>query len=236
MRLLAALLLCASLSATAVHAEPLEAFLAELYAAYGGQARLARVRTVAAHGRIDDFLRKVSGNYARLMRRPGELRIEIRPEQGGEVRILAGERGWQGGGGPLLPAQPLSLASMRYQYAYLDLPMSLADGTATARDGGTVTLEGETLRLLLVETPGAPLLKVWVEPRRHLIRRVAADFDLGPMGKSELGTLYDDYRPVNGLLFPHRLTNLAGGERISQLLLIAIVLDQPLPAQTFAPH
>jgi len=215
---------------------PLDVFLTDMFVSYGGRERLAAVQTVAAHGRIDDYLRQSSGGYARLMRRPGGLRIEIIPERGGEVRILDGAAGWQGNASGLAPAKPLSLSSMRYQYAYLDLPMSLADGRAKAGDGGLVNDNGATMRLLLVETPGAPLLQVWVDPESHLIRRVAADFDMGPLGRSELGTIYDDYRPVAGLLFPHRLTNLAGGGTISQLTLTSLQLDTPLPAGTFAPR
>lgn len=49
--------------------------------AYGGSKALAGVRTVVARGRIDDYIRQVSGGYARIMRRPGSLRIESRPEE-----------------------------------------------------------------------------------------------------------------------------------------------------------
>ena len=55
--------------------------------AYGGREQVEKVVTIAAHGRIDDFLRNVTGGYARTMSSPGSLRIDIMHERGGEVRI-----------------------------------------------------------------------------------------------------------------------------------------------------
>lgn len=208
--------------------------VASMLQAYGGREPLAAVRTVAARGRIDDHLRHLSGGYARTMRRPGGLRIDILPEQGGEVRILDKERGWQGSGTLLSPAKALSLSSMRYQYGYLDLPMCLADNSCTAVSGGVVELSGQTFDLLLVTVPAAPQLRVYVDRDTHLIHRVAAKFSMGTMGSSELATEYADYQPAGGVLFPRKLTNFAGGGKISLLTIETLNVNQPLPESVFA--
>ena len=210
--------------------------IAAVLKAYGGREALAAVTTVAAHGRIDDFLRRSSGGYARAMRRPGGLRIDIMPEKGGEVRILDGDRGWQGSGAGLREANPLSLSSMRYQYGYLDLPMSLADDTAKVTDGGRRELYGQLHDVLLVDLENAPQLRVYLEPERHLIRRIEADFSMGGMGTSQLGTEYEDFRQVDGVLFPHRLNNFAGGNNISVITIERLTLNRPLPAGVFTPN
>ena len=114
-------------------------------------------------------MRRSSGGYARTMRRPDGLRIDIMPEQGGEVRILNGTHGWQGSGTTLREANPLSLSSMRYQYGYLDLPMSLADGSARVSDGGQRQLEGQSLDVLLIDLNDAPQLRAYIDPATHLI-------------------------------------------------------------------
>ena len=215
---------------------PLQQKIDALLAAYGGRAALARVTTVAAHGRIDDFLRQSRGGYARAMRRPGGLRIDIMPEKGGEVRILDGERGWQGSGSTLHEANPLSLSSMRYQYGYLDLPMSLADGSAKVSDGGRLDLYGQLHDVLLVDLDNAPQLRVYLDPERLLIRRIEADFSMGGMGTSQLGTEYEDFRKVDGVLFPFRLNNFAGGKNISVITIERLNLNQPLPKGVFAPN
>jgi len=214
---------------------PVQQKIDALLAAYGGRAALARITTIAAHGRIDDFLRQSRGGYARAMRRPGGLRIDIMPEQGGEVRILDGEHGWQGSGATLHEANPLSLSSMRYQYGYLDLPMSLADGSAKVSDGGRRELYGQLHDMLLVDLANAPQLRVYLEPERNLIRRIEADFSMGGMGTSQLGTEYADFRRIDGVLFPFRLNNFAGGKNISVITIERLTLNQPLPKGVFAP-
>ncbi|MBE0502674.1 MAG: hypothetical protein IBX46_00950 [Desulfuromonadales bacterium] len=203
--------------------------------AYGGAKALSEVRTVVARGRIDDDLRQVSGGYARIMQRPGSLRIEIRPEQGGEIRVLAGEQGWQGAGDRFYPAKPISLSSMRYQYSYLDVPMCLADQSCTGQEGGIKDWAGRPYDLLLITTAGAPQLRVYVDRDSHLIHRVAAEFSMGTMGSSELATEYADFRAVNGVLFPRLLTNFAGGGKISLLTIETLELNVPLAAEVFTP-
>lgn len=221
---------------TAVNADSSRSpVVARMLEAYGGISALQGVRTVEARGRIDDDLRQLSGKYARIMQRPGSLRIEIRPEQGGEVRILAGDEGWQGSGRHFFPAKPISLSSMRYQYSYLDVPMCLADGSCTVEEGGVRELAGWPYDLLLITTPGAPQLRVYVDRQSHLIHRVAADFSMGPMGTSELATEYADFRASNGVLFPRLLTNFAGGGKISLLTIETLEVNGALSGDLWRP-
>lgn len=209
--------------------------IAKMLDAYGGTKALEGVHTVVARGRIDDYMRQVSGGYARIMQRSGSLRIEIRPEQGGEIRVLVGDQGWQGAGDSFYPAAPISLSSMRYQYSYLDVPMCLADQSCTAQEGGVKVLEERPYDLLLITTAGAPQLRVYVDRDTHLIHRVAADFSMGMMGASELATEYTDFRPANGVLFPRLLTNFAGGSKISLLTIETLEVNAPLAAEVFTP-
>ena len=202
--------------------------------AYGGKNNVLKIKTVSAHGRIDDFLRKTSGGYARTMRRPGELRIDIMPERGGEVRILSHGNGLQGSGHRLSVAKPVSLSSMRYQYGYLDLPMSLADGSAKAVHRGVEELHGRPMEILLIELASAPNLKVYIDFETHLIRRVEARFDMGGMGSSLLGTEYDNFKTVDGAVFPLTLNNFAGGKNISVLTITRLTINQALPEGVFS--
>lgn len=213
---------------------PLQKTVHNVLAAYGGRQALLEIRTISAHGRIDDLLRKTSGGYARTMRRPGQLRIDILPERGGEVRILNHDQGLQGSGQRLRAANPLSLSSMRYQYGYLDLPMSLADGSAQAAHQGLEELHGRPMEILSVALPQAPQLKVYIDFETHLIRRVEAEFSMGGMGSSVLGTEYDHFRTIDGVVFPLRLVNFAGGNRISVISISRLTVNQPLPEGVFS--
>ena len=212
---------------------PLEKTVNQVLLSYGGKDRLLGVMTVSAHGRIDDFLRHLSGGYARTMQRPDKLRIDIMPEKGGEVRVLNGGQGFQGSGEHLREANPLSVSSMKYQYGYLDLPMSLADGTAKASHNGFKELHGRPMEILSIQLVDAPSLTVYIDFETHLIRRVEAPFDMGSMGSSLLGTEYDNYKMIDGLLFPFTLNNYAGKNNISTITINRLTVNQPIPTETF---
>lgn len=209
--------------------------IAGMLKAYGGEAAVARVEAVAARGEIVDFLNGNRGAYGRYFARPRRLRIEIMPDQGGEVRLLDGSRGWQGTGRQLVKAQPVLLQSMVYQYSYLDLPMAFAHHSFPVSYGGRVTLGERELALVLVDPPGSPQIRVYVDPATFLIARVSADFAMGMMGSSELATEYGDYRPAAGVLFPRRLTNYAGTLKLSEITLSSLEVNPGLPAALFAP-
>jgi len=167
------------------------------------------------------------------MRRPGELRIDIMPEKQGEVRILSRGKGLQGSGNRLRNANPISLSSMRYQYGYLDLPMSLADETASAKHMGIEELHGRPMEVLSVQLQDAPALTVFIDFETHLIRRVEASFSMGGMGRSLLGTEYEDFRNVDGVLFPFKLNNFAGQKNISVISIIRLTVNEKLPKGSF---
>ena len=220
--------------ASSAGAGEIQTTIDNILAAYGGKQNILQVQTIAAQGRIDDFLRKVSGGYARTMRRPGDLRIDIMPERGGEFRILSNNKGFQGSGQTFGAASPLSTTSMRYQYAYLDLPMSLADGTAKVSDYGVEALRGQKMEILWIDLDDAPRLKVYIDFETHLIRRVEAKFLMGGMGSSILGTEYDNFKTVDGVVFPLKLLNFASDNNISLISISRLTINNPIPDKTFS--
>ncbi len=202
--------------------------------AYGGKAEIGKVTTVVAKGSITDFMKETQGDYTRYYSRPGKLRIEIMPEQGGEARILNAGRGWRGSPEELKEVQKVPLQAMIYQYSYLDLPMGFSDNAYTVTYGGKQVFRGRQLDLLVIDVKGAPRLRVYVDPEKKLIVRVAADFDMG-VGSSELATEYEDFRPVGKVLFPFRLINYAGEMRLSVISLSDIKVNTEIPKEVFSP-
>lgn len=208
--------------------------LAAVLAAYGGEKEVVQVRSVVARGSIVDFMKDKQGAYARYYARPGKLRIEIMPEQGGEVRLLDGMHGWQGSLDGLREARPFTIQSMLYQYGYLDLPMGFADRSYQVSYQGRKEYQGRPYDLLHVEVKGAPQLRVFIDPETHLIARVAADFDMG-MGSSELATVYEDFRRAGGVLFPYRLINYAGDMKLSVISITDLKVNADIPGEKFSP-
>jgi len=201
---------------------------------YGGNGPVSKVKSVVAKGSIFDVMKNKQGEYARYYSRPNKLRIEIMPDQGGEARILDGSKGWQGSPEALKEARPVTLQSMKYQYSYLDLPMGFADKSYNVTYGGISDYRGKRVEMLLVDVKGAPQLRVFIDPEKRLIVKVASDFNMG-MGSSELSTEYEDFRPVGKLLFPFRLINYAGQMKLSVITLSDIQVNVEIPEQKFSP-
>jgi len=203
--------------------------------AYGGTKAVAKIRSVKATGSIAEFMTGRSGAYARYLERPGKLRIEIMPGQEGEVRILDGGHGWQLGRSGFEASNPVMVQSMVYQYCYLDLPMGFADASYPVSYGGLHKLGNRETYQLNLGLHNAPELHVFIDTRSRLIVRVSSSFAMGGMGVGELATEYADFRPVDGVLFPHRLTNYAGDVKLSEIDLSDISVNGKIPASLFAP-
>jgi len=204
--------------------------------AYGGSKAVSKVNSVTAKGKITEFLSGKTGTYSRYFERPGKLRIEVMPEQGGEIRVLNGDHGWQASSGGFIPVSSLELQSMLYQYSYLNLPMALANGSPHVKYGGKQRNNDEETYLLLIEPKNAPRLGILIDAKTRLIIRVDASFALGAMGTGELSTQYSDFRPVEGVQFPHKLTSFAGGIKLSEIILGEIVVNRKIPPELFAPE
>ncbi|MBI5657161.1 MAG: hypothetical protein HZC44_10280 [Geobacter sp.] len=196
---------------------------------------MAKIRSVKATGHIVEFMTGNGGAYARYLERPGKLRIEIMPGQEGEVRILDGGHGWQLGRSGFEASNPVMVQSMVYQYCYLDLPMGFADRSYPVSFGGLHKLGNRETYQLNLRLKNAPELHVFVDTKSRLIVRVSSSFAMGGMGVGELSTEYGDFRAVDGVLFPHRLTNYAGDVKLSEIDLSEISVNGKIPASLFAP-
>jgi hypothetical protein len=59
---------------------------------------------------------------------------------------------------------------------------------------------------------------------------------MGGMGSSVLGTEYDNFKTVDGAVFPLTLNNFAGGKNISILTITRLTLNQDLPEGVFSSN
>ena len=229
------LLLAEKCRAAQLRPETASAVVASMVKAYGGTEAVGRIVSETATGRIREYVNDTSGTYARYLERPGKLRIEVTPEQGGEIRILNGTRGWRSSAAGYVAVSPLELQSMVYQYSYLDLPMGLVHHTLSVSLGGKEAFHGRDVYRLLVSPRDAPQIDILVDAKTFLIVRVGASFSMGMMGAGELVTEYGDYRVTAGVPFPHRLTNFAGDMKLSEILLDEIRINEKIPPVYFSP-
>jgi len=204
--------------------------------AYGGDAALGKVRTVVVRGTIRGFVKGDQGSYQRYYERPRKLRVETVYDRSAETRVLNGERGWRGSNGaPLTEVKGPPFLAMAYQYKYLDLPLGLLDHPYRISYGGKETLGGTEVDVLLLSDPEGPPMRVYIDSRTRIIRRVAGEFVMGEMGGAELAVEFSDYRPVDGVLFPFKMVNYAGGTTIAETVVSEVGVNPKLDEELFKP-
>lgn len=221
-----ALLLAAS---PAHSAEKLDALLARIAHAYGGERALARLRTLRETGTLESP--RGVARTVRLFSPPDRLRVEIvYPDGGGEMRVLDGQAGWRNGEQVAGPPRD----AMVLQAARLDLPGLLLRNRRRLVDLGDVRREGRTLRGVGVPLSESLSLAVTVDPKTALIVRSEGALP-GPGGQIRFATDYSDFRSVRGLLFAFREANFASGQKTGETRLEKIEVLASAPAGAFRP-
>jgi hypothetical protein len=239
---LAAILACFSvLPAATVHAAgetagfPVNTFIKEVIAAYGGETHLSLITSVYATGSIEAFMRGDRGISTRYFKRPRKLRAELVYQKSSETRILNGFRGWRGNGGePLREVHGPSYLAMAYQFKYLDLPFGFLDKGYKITYLGRETLHALPVEVLqLVDNEGT-IMRVYIDAGTHLIVRVVGSFGIGP-GGAELAAEFSDFRDVDGVKFPFRVTNYSGANKIAETMATEIRINKEMPESLFQP-
>ena len=212
-------------------AERLDALVARVARAYGGEKALARVKARRETGTL-----KSPRGVARTVRvfaPPDRLRVEIvYPDGSGETRVLDGQEGFRNGEQVFGPPRD----AMVLQAARLDLPGLLLRNRDLLVDLGNVERAGRTLRGIGVPMPGNLNVAVTVDPgTARIVRSEGALPGPGPGGQIRFATDYSDFRTVRGVLFAFREANFASGQQTGETRLQKIeVLDAP-PQGSFRP-
>ena len=233
--LAAALSLSVAAAAPSSKASPdVAALVARCVAAYGGEAAIAR----SARSRIEGTVTSVvlhpgeTGEIARAYERPARLRVEIGypSNEGGEVRVLDGRKGWRNGE----VAEGPRLDAMALQAARVDLPALLRASQARLRDGGTAEVGGRKVRLLALEPAPGLLVEAAIDPAPGRILRSRGASTGGPM-PLEFVTTYSEFKVVEGVLVPMREENWANGKSTGVTVVEKVAFPSEMPAWMFRP-
>ena len=234
-----------ALMAAAAIARPaeLDAIVARHVEARGGQAAIEAVRTFETTIRIVEPTFEVDGAY--VATREGRMRIDILAD-GRRVFTEALDRGrawtWIPDGG-VREGTPQGAAALRHG---IELPFKLF-GLHEVRDRGhrlefvgreaIAGVDYDVLRLTLDD--GFETL-YYLNAGTGLIdgdrQRRALHVDVDPTPEW-IETTYHDYRPVAGVLFPHRQVErqLASGKVLSTVTVREIRINPPLDPDRFTP-
>jgi hypothetical protein len=232
-RLFPLLIALVLLAPAARAADDAQSFLSFMVDSYGGEAALRKVTSIRQTGQlVAQRGGLVPGKIERLMQLPDKLRIVIdHPGDLAERRVLVDSNSWRDGKETTLPQH----ASMVLQTARLRLPLLFFDRKAEVKDMGIVEGEGGAkargLSLALSEGVG---LYLFADPKSGRILQSTNIIELD--GQSfEFGTVYEDYRKVDGLLFAFKEEHVAMGRYTGTTTLEKIEFNPPIAPDAFKP-
>ena len=219
-----------------VTAQTVEDVVRRYLDARGGIVKLRSVQGLRLSGTME--LPGVSAPFTLELKRPGKMRTEFTVEGQTGIRAWDGRVAWKRlplpGEGPRA-MDPDEAAEAR---AEADVDLSpLVDYRAKGYSvelAGRDRLPGGDTWKLVVRGPDGPPRTLHLDARTHLTVQVVDRRDLDGR-EVEFVTEVGDYRPVSGLVFPHRMEVGPKGSPDRQRLVIRkIEVNPPLDDSRFA--
>lgn len=189
--------------------------------AAGGEEAMREVDGYLAVGKLHAKHRNVLIRTRRWVKRPDCLLLELDYPGQPEWRLTLGELAWKGGSAETLkPATGAVVHSMRLQTARFDLPVRLRDV-----ERAMILLEDdeEGRRVLSHDWGDGHVMEYHIDRESHHITHMAMHMD-GPPAMT-FAADYDDFRPVGGVMMPHREVTLAGPTVTSKVVLDTFILN-----------
>jgi hypothetical protein len=205
--------------------------------ALGGRERIAALAAMRASGEVDTGGKRV--RFTLTAARPDRVRLET---AGGGSRTLVQatdgrEPPWEfdtGSWPPRYQTMPENVARAFAADAEFDDP--LVAGRARGFEfeyAGDAQIEGHAyLRVLVKRNPGQSFA-ILIDADTYMIA-MRTEKRQGAGGKAtQIVTRYEDYRPVDGVLLPHRITVTVDGRVLQQTVIEAIIANPELTVETF---
>jgi hypothetical protein len=208
--------------------------IARVVEAYGGRARLEKVRSYRLEGTLTAVRRgNLTVPTSRVFERPSRLRVEIHYPGHPEIRVLDGTHGWrtdeQGVTGE---ATGPFLEAMILQTARAHVPWILAGAADRAKLIEPLEHEGDSL--IGLEFPLSSILtfRAYVHPASWRVVISQGLLVHGGM-TTHFETYYEAFRKVEGVLFAFRERNYASGAHTGWTDVETVILNPVLPPSTF---
>ena len=216
-----------------------QGLISNVIKAYGGSETIKKNRAILAKGKIRTFMVNDAGTYVRYFMYDRRLRVETSYRRGEEIRILNGNSGWRGkvkdtGADMLKEVTGQRFISMVYQYKQLDLPNGLLNRDYTIRLTGKEELDGLVVAVLELTDKEGPMMTVSIDLKKYYIRKVAGHFRIGE-NETVLAAKFDDFKIIEGMPFPFKVTNYAGGYKIGETTIEEYAVNPKLDDSLFRP-
>ncbi|HEY5642973.1 MAG TPA: hypothetical protein VIS31_08865 [Woeseiaceae bacterium] len=222
-------LLLASSSAAVAQASELDAVLARLIDAYGGEHNLRKLDSQVQEWEMVALMGNRHGTDVRWIRAPQQLRVELRYPDKTEIRIVNGDASHViYDGSPAHSARPPQSDAMRLQLMRLYSPLVLRG----KRESLSLATEDGTTVITLFEH--GVRVDYRVNPDTWRIEKIIGSLAIHG-GEMQFVTEYSDFVMHEGVLVHRRENKFAGGVNTAVLSLRNVTLDAQLHDADFAP-
>lgn len=189
--------------------------------AYGGEKKLVQLNHYDQVWNIETRTTDTNGTDKRSVHLPSYLKTELIYPNKTEIRILDHDTGTKQFGSQTIPAHGPMLDAMKAQLMRLYHPMILKEKIAD------ITVSETQEHYILSLNAGTVSADYFVSRKSYLIEKVVGRLQMGPR-QMEFLTLYDDYKPFNGVMIPYTETKYAGSINTAVMRLETITLTSPL--------
>ena len=167
-----------------------------------GLANAAKIRTVQMTGTISYPAQGIQGRYEALYKAPNKTLIKLNIQGLGEVQQgYDGKVGWEKN--PMTGLRELQgaeLAQMR-QSAQMGASNDLRKTLRNPKLAGQEKVGNRNTFVITAQTTAGAPIKVFVDAQRYLPLRM--DIEIAtPQGKLNTTTFLEDYRRVDGIMYP----------------------------------
>jgi len=226
----------ALLTASAARAQTVDDVMRRYLEARGGLARLRAVQGLRLTGTME--LPGVSAPFVLELKRQGKMRTEFTVEGQTGIRAWDGRTAWEqlplpGERPRLMDPEDAAEARAQADVDFSPLVDAAAKGYTVELVGRDRLPGGDTWKLVVRGKDGPPRT-MHLDARTHLVVETVDRRNVD--GKEvEFVTEVGDYRPVSGLVFPHRMeVGPKGSPERQRLVIRRIEVNPPLDDSRFA--
>lgn len=225
------ILLAAVTTASATTGHPLVTTITSLY---GGSSRIASIESVEMTGTVTDHLTSRQGPFSLVAARGGKrLRMEmfVTLSSSGEVLIVGRGKGWRNSRTEFVELSPAELREALPLWFISLFPASLLDPAGSLSFDDLVMSGRRPVELYRLTLPEGPVLTLSSDP----VSRLVTSVEWHDARDAHISWHFDDFRFVDGVLFPFSLTRRVDDIISRSVKVDSIRLNRAIPAGTFSP-
>jgi outer membrane lipoprotein-sorting protein len=216
--------------AVTASAQTADEIVAKNLAAKGGVEKLKAIQTLRQSGTMT--LQGQTAQFAAMSKRPNLNRQEITIQGTTIQMIFDGTKAWMIN--PLMGPSPIEMPAeqgdMVKDQSDIDGPLVDYKRKGSTIDlVGTETVDGKQAYHLRVTRKGLPPQELYIDTTTNLEIKAATTIP----GSGTMELTFGDYRSVDGMMVPFKVTSTAGGMVVSELKLDKVEFNVPLPPDTF---